>query len=368
MTRIDTAIEQAKRDARAFRSAPADGVARTRHVAIGDAQAPLPTFLSILERHGLLGEHGRLKPEVHLVSIGDHFDYGPPAWRSIATEESTWLLAWLAAHPADQVTLIFGNHDCARVADLAGLDDAAYVRAREEADRAYRMGKIDEALDAAFVARWPQFPDAEILARDYSTFDVRQRELVSLLLRERRFRLAHAYGGLLFVHAGVTRTDLAAIGAPQSGAQAIAGALNAFLDSRGPLDLMPLYQPGSQAAGEARGVLAHRPSHPQRSPAEQFAGPPRRRFDPRDLPAGVTQVIGHIRDGKCRDLLGEWCEPGEPRDGPLRQLHVSGDGVRYSRGTSRDAAMLFIDGGMNYAPVADYELFDADAVSRLSRP
>lgn len=364
---MDTAIDLAIDDARDFRSAPADGVPRTVHAAIGDAQAPFPTFLTILDRHGLLGDHGRLKPEVHLVSIGDHFDYGPPAWRTIATEEATRLLAWLAAHPADQVTLVFGNHDCARVSDLAGLDDATYRRAREEADRAYRLGELDEALDAAFVERWPQFPDAEILARDYSTFDARQAELVSLLLRERRFRLAHAYNGLLFVHAGVTTQDLAAIGAPRTGPAEIAAALNAFLDSHGPHDLLPLYQPGSKTTGEARGVLAHRPAHPAKSAAALFEGPPRRRFDPRDLPAGVTQVIGHIRDGKCRDLLGEWAEPGPARDGPLRQLHVRGDTVRYTRGVSRDAAMIFIDGGMNYAPANEYALLDADGVRQLSR-
>ena len=87
----------------------------------------------------------------------------------------------------------------------------------------------------------------------------------------------------------------------------------------------------------------------------------------RDLPAGVTQVIGHIRDGKCRDLLGEWVVPGPPRDGPLRQLRVDGGSVRYATGTSHGAAVLFIDGGMNYAPVADYQLLDADTGSVLNR-
>ncbi|MBL8955813.1 MAG: transcriptional regulator, partial [Myxococcaceae bacterium] len=245
--------------------------------------------------------------------------------------------------------------------------DVTYQRARGEADRAYRRGDVDAALEADFVAHWPQLPDAEALARDYSTFDVRQRQLVTLLLREGRFRLAHAHGHLLFVHAGVTVADLAAIGSTATTAPDIAAALNAWLDAavaRTPFELGPVYQPGSHATGEARGMLAHRPSHPGRSPAAQFVGPPRRRFDPRELPTGVTQVIGHVRDGKCRELLGEWVEAGEPRDGPLRQLHVNGDSVRYSRGVSNDAALIFIDGGMNHTPIADYELFDFGNFSR----
>ncbi|MBL8957311.1 MAG: metallophosphoesterase, partial [Myxococcaceae bacterium] len=123
MARLDTAIDVAQRDAQNFRSAPPDGAPRAVHVAIGDAQAPLATFLGVLDRDGLIGDDGRLKPDVHLVSIGDHFDYGPPEWRSRATAEATALLAWLAAHPADQVTLILGNHDQARVAELGAFDD-----------------------------------------------------------------------------------------------------------------------------------------------------------------------------------------------------------------------------------------------------
>src|SRR5687767_12974249 len=106
-TRIENAIHQSVLDAREPVLAPPDGRTRSVHVAIGDAQAPLGTFLAILDRHGLLGEDGRLKAEVQLVSIGDHFDYGPTAWRKLATEEALQLLSWLAAHPADQVILIF---------------------------------------------------------------------------------------------------------------------------------------------------------------------------------------------------------------------------------------------------------------------
>ena len=367
-TRIENAIHQSVLDAKEPVIAGPDGKPRSVNVAIGDAQAPLGTFLAILELHGLLGDDGRLKPEVSLVSIGDHFDYGPTAWRRWATEEGLQLLAWLAAHPSDQVTLIFGNHDYARVGELAGFDEPSYRRAREDADRAYHGGDRIAAHQQAFLARWPQFPDSEMIARDYSSFTVRQRGLVGELLRQKRFRLAHGKGRLLFNHAGVTRGDLEAIGAPLTGAPAIAEALNRFLDEAvsrwagGPLNLMPLHRVGNGEYGEPRGILAHRPAHPDRGYPEQFHGPPRRRFDPREVPTEVTQVIGHIRDRKCRELLGPWAV-GEPAgDGPITQLHLEKDGVRYTRGCSSDAVMLFIDGGMNYAPVEKYELLDTDAV------
>ena len=367
-TRIENAIHQSVLDAKEPVIAGPDGKPRTVNVAIGDAQAPLGTFLGILELHGLLGDDGRLKPEVSLVSIGDHFDYGPTAWRRWATEEGMQLLAWLSAHPSDQVTLIFGNHDYARVGELASFDQGTYLRAREDADRAYNGGERNTAHQQAFLARWPQFPDSEMIARDFSSFHVRQRGLVTTLLRAKRFRLAHAKDRLLFVHAGVTRGDLEAIGAPMTGAAEIAAALNRFLDeavarwSGGPLNLMPLHRPGSGEHGEPRGILAHRPAHPDRGLPEQFEGPPRRRFDPRDVPPAVTQVIGHIRDGKCRELLGAWAEADAAGDGPITQLHVTKDGARYSKGCSSDAAMLFIDGGMNYAPIDRYELLDLDSV------
>jgi hypothetical protein len=373
-SRVEAAFHEAARAAKEPHSQPADGRPRTIHTAIGDPQAPLSSFFNILDTHGLLGDDGRLKPEVALTSIGDHFDYGPPAWRKFATQEGLQLLAWLASHPADQVTIILGNHDLARVDQLHGIDQKTYERAREDADRAYNLGSRIDALQAAFLARWPQFPDSEMVARDYSSFSVRQRGLVTLLLRAKRFRLAQAAGDrLLLVHAGVTKADLESIGAPLAPAPAVAAALNRFLDDAvarwagGQLVLMPLHRPGTQALGDARGILSHRPAHPERAWDVDFQGPPLRRFDPRELPLGLTQVIGHIRDKKCREVLGDWCEPGEAKDGPLRQLKVDGRDVRYGRGTSSDAQMLFIDGGMSTAEVSAYEMIDLDTVKPLAR-
>src|SRR5438270_753903 len=134
---IEPAIERAKDDARGFPDAPADGRKRSRHFAIGDPQAPFEKFLAILDRRGLLGAGGRLMPDVRLISMGDHFDWGKRSDRRRASESGTMLLAWLAAHPADQVTLIAGNHDVGRVGELAKFDDRGFESTQAEADRAY---------------------------------------------------------------------------------------------------------------------------------------------------------------------------------------------------------------------------------------
>jgi len=335
------------------------------HVAIGDPQAPFSTVKAVLAAHRLLdGE--RLRADVQLVSIGDHFDWGPPEARREATADAFQLLEWLASHPADQVVLIAGNHDLARVCELWSFpDDATFTAARQEADEAYRRGEVDRDRQATFLQRHPSFPTAESLSRDFSCFSVAQRELVTQLLRTRRFRLAHEHHGLLLVHAGVTVDDLALVGLAADTAAGVAHGLNTFLDQRvanwrsGPLDLEPLHQSGDARRGEGRGVLFHRPVNPARAKPGQLDGPPRRRFDPRRLPPRLVQVVGHVRDKKCREELAGWCEPGSV-DGPLRSLAVEGDVVRYQLGCLPDARMIFIDGGMLHARADDYELLDLD--------
>lgn len=353
-------------------------LSRPRRLAIGDPQAPFPTFLAILRRHGLLGDTGRLRDDVGLVSIGDHFDWGGPEARAEAARSGLELLQWLASHPPDQVALVAGNHDLARVGELAGFDDARFARAQAEADRAYRHGASDPGLEAAFLARYPELPTAECVARDLATFRGEQRRLVAELLRAGRFCLGLAAADdLLLCHAGVTLDDVRLLGvgeAQAADARVLAGALNAALDAavagwdgRSPLRIAGLHEPGSARNGEGRGILLQRPARPSQGPdAVLFAGPPRRRFDPRRLPAGLTQAVGHIRDAKCRALLGPWCDAAPAQDGPLRHLRVRGDDVRYARGLParpdpRSATLLFLDGGMNFvADLRDYELFDLD--------
>ncbi|MDP3157495.1 MAG: metallophosphoesterase [Archangium sp.] len=334
------------------------------HVAMGDPQAPFATVLSILDRHGLLGDDGRLHGDVQLVSMGDHFDWGQASERKKATDDATAMLAWLSAHPPEQVIIIAGNHDLARVCELAPFtDDASFEAAWAMASAAYRSGKPDPEASKQFLERYPHVPDAECLARDFSCYSAEQQRLVTELLRTRRLRLAHAHAGLLLVHAGVTEEDFASIGQVPANAADAAANLNAFLDARvdqwkaGALDLTPLHLPGS-STGVARGVLFHRPAVPTGD--AQFSGPPRRRYDPRQLPAAFPQAIGHIRDKKCRELLGAWADELPPVDGVLRSLRIDGETLRYARGTPADARLYFLDAGMNHPAATSYELFDLE--------
>lgn len=376
MKRIAAALERADDDlARPSGSVAADGRPRARRVAIGDPQAPLERVLEVLDGKGLLGEDGRLAAEVQLASMGDHFDWGGAGERARAARDGERILAWLAAHPDDQVTLIAGNHDLARVGELARFDDASFASAQAEADLAYSNGVTDGERERALLARWPDVPSAECLARDFSTFRASQRTRVFDLLASRRLRLGHAAADdLLLVHAGVTAEDLEAAGVPPSergDARAAAAALDAAVDralagwdGEGPLALDGLHHPGDARAGEARGMLFHRPSDPDADLAASFARPARR-FDPRRLPRRLTQAVGHIRDGKCRKLLARWCT-GEPAgDGPLRHLRTDGARVAYSAGPPEGAAtgearMVFLDGGMRFCERERYQLFDLD--------
>lgn len=338
---------------------------------MGDPQAPFSTVLGVLEAHRLLRSDGRLRDDVQLVSMGDHFDWGRPTERAQATADGVKFLSWLAAHPPEQTVIIAGNHDLARVCELAPFTtDEAFELAFAHASAAYRGGDVDEAAERAFLEKYDHVPDAECLARDFSCFSTEQQRLVTELLRTGRLVLAHEHGGLLLVHAGVTSADLALIGATPSTAADAARALNAFLAERvqrwsgGRLELGPLHQPGSATRGVARGALFHRPAFPRPDP--QFDGPPRRRFDPRGLPSAFPQAIGHIRDKKARELLGEWADGAAPVDGPIRSLRIDAGAVRYQSGVLDDARLYFLDCGMSHTRPERYELFDLDARRPLS--
>lgn len=368
----------------AFDGSARAAIGRSRRVAIGDPQASLQRFLTILEGHGLLGDDGHLKEEVHLVSLGDHFDWGDREGREDAASSGLRILAWLAAHPPDQVTLILGNHDLARVGELAGFDDERFRLARSEADGIYRDGVVDAEQERRFLARHPEVPSAECMARDFSSFRSAQRVLVAGLLRARRFcAAAAASDGLLLCHAGVTRDDLRVVGLPEAAhaeARRVAEALNAALDAAveswprggGPLAIQGLHQPGDARRGEGRGIFYHRPGVPRPGNRDLFMGPPRRRFDPRELPLGLTQAIGHIGDAKCRELLGSWATPGPSSPGPLRHLRTDGSLVRYARGVPSGteagaATVLFVDGSMARADPEAYELLDLASEAPAAR-
>jgi hypothetical protein len=372
--RIQAALDiAASSAARAPSSSPAESSPPERRlrVAIGDPQADLSHFLAILDHHGLLTEHGWLRPDVQLVSVGDHFDWGKAHEREAVARSAVQLIAWLAAHPADQVVILAGNHDLGRVGELADFTDATFGEAQLEADRIYDGDDTDEVRERAFLGRFPQVPTAELVSRDFSGFREDQRAWVTYLLREHRLRAAYAAGpDLLVLHAGVTREDLEVAGVDEehhSDAHRVAASLNQAFDAAvdawqgGRLIIPRLHHPGSADYGEGRGIFYHRPSLIP-DEAERTRVTPRRRFDPRRLPAGLAQVVGHTRDKRTRELLRL---PGEVRDGVLRHFTTDGTHVAYAHGTPRgshprEAVLIFTDGGMRESPVEAYELLDLD--------
>jgi hypothetical protein len=342
----------------------------------------LAKFLEILDHYGLLADSGWLRTDCRLVSIGDHFDWGRPEDRGRASADGAQLLAWLAAHPSEQVVVIAGNHDLARVGELVLFDDETWRAARDQADLVASLGGTGSDAEKSFLARYPMLPTAESCFRDFATYTFEQQTLVRRLLAAGRFRLAYAPApDLLLTHAGVTVDDLqrAGVAAPeQADAMIAADVLNGALQDAvtklaaegGALAIPNLHTPGSAALGEAGGMLFHRPANPDSSDPRAFKGPMHRRFDPRRTPKGWTQAFGHIRDGKCRTLLGDWTDGAPAIDGPLRSLLVHEGGVHYSRGIAArgapdDALLIFLVGGMLHAVPQEYELLDLTTRRRL---
>jgi len=111
------------------------------------------------------------------------------------------------------------------------------------------------------------------------------------------------------------------------------------------------------------GMLYHRPANPsvEANRGYEFEGIMNRRYDARRIPLGLTQVVGHIGDQKCRTLLGPWADDAEPRGGVIRSMVTDGEIVHYAHGLPQPVgelrgAMIFIDGGMNRTPIEGYEL------------
>ena len=387
--KVRAALARARADAEAFERDPIAGLrasaapftGATRRVAMGDPQAPLPRVLEILDRHDLLSDDGRIHPGAQLVSMGDHFDWGAPDERTFAAESGYALLAWLAAHPRGQVSILTGNHDLARVGELVTYDDIRFQDARAEAVAIRRMhmghpGRAERRH--TFLTENAALPSVGVAVRDFSTFEARQRTLVEALLRGGRLRAALAVApDFLLIHAAVTPEDLALVdyAGDAADAQAIATTIQeAFDDAAMAWDgedafgIPHLYRPGSYSKGESRGIFVQRPADPAVGELPLFEGPPRRRFDPRILAQGLTQATGHIRDQKCRDLMPVWADEGDGVSGPLRHLWTDGRRVIYKRGVPAPeggAQLLFTDGGMNHADPADYELLDLDTRKAL---
>jgi hypothetical protein len=357
-----------------------------RRVAIGDPQTTAARFFAVLARHGLLAEDGWLRDDVGVISMGDHFDIDV-AERARAQVEGVSILGWLAAHAREQVTILLGNHDAARVMELATTTDERFQAAAALGRTILatpKPGRVE--LTAQFRARFPELPTPGYAARDYNSFTEEQRALVRRLLLARRYTLATTASlqpGLtaLFTHAGVTSAQLDQLaGVDPRDAAAIAQALQARLEAAcasvehdwaaggdTALSLAPLHIPGVDGQ-EGGGLLYHRPADPDRPDAdrawEATAACPRR-FDPRRLPRGLAQVIGHTGHSKAFRELPRWREPGmDDRPGGLRTLRVTAaDAVTYRRGVhvgeADDAIAVMIDPEMRHvASPADVELLE----------
>ena len=368
-----------------------------RTFVMGDPQAPFAKVLEVLDRHGALAGD-RLAPDVTLVSIGDHFDYD---FRDPATcaREGLALLRWLASHDPAQVHIVLGNHDASRVMELAAISDARFAEARVLARALDRdaADSLDQPLDApdAFATRFPELPPAGVIGRDYASFTTEQRALVMELLLAGRFHLAlvgelpPSRGHVLITHAAVTTRELAMLDLlgvedPHRIAAALEAHLVAAVErvrddwTRGiatPLSLAPLHVAGGHGL-EGGGLLYHRPSNPATGATFDPARP--RRFDPRRLPNGLTQIAGHSGHAKCVQELGAWCSAAAKarKHGGIRALVVDGERVTYELGLGADpfvcfggwsggdgaAELILIDGELRRVPSDEVELLELAGV------
>lgn len=369
----------------------------SRAVAIGDLQASARRVFEVLAHHDLLADDGRLRPEVQLLTIGDHFDYGTRASGMVpqARRDGQDVLSYLAAHDPSQVVILAGNHDLARVTELAAATDERFAEAAPLAEElVLQRGAEPEAFRRRLVeeysARFPELPAPGLVHRDYSAFGEEQRSLVQGLLLAARMVLsatARLPTGepVLATHAAVTTRELAMLeveAEPLAVSRSLADRLRRAVAEvaeawrRGraaALSLAPLHVPGATALDgypdlpEGGGMFYHRPADPERPRADRpwEASPGRpRRFHPRTLPAGLVQIAGHTGHPKCVEELARWSEPGlEEVPCGRRTLRVRGDHIGYGLGAARpelgESVLYLIDPSMHRAvSAAAVEVFE----------
>jgi hypothetical protein len=368
-----------------------------RTFVMGDPQAPFAKVLEVLDWHRALAGD-RVAPDVVLVSIGDHFDYDlrNPA---VAANEGTQLLRWLASHDPEQVILLLGNHDAARVMEMARLTDEQFEIARKLArsidDTEHRAGEAaaKQRTRTEYTPQFPELPPPGVLGRDYASFTTEQRALVQELLLAGRFHLARVAElsdgrEALLTHAGVTTRELGLLGSEDPDPHAIAAALEAQLHAavdavrsdwqagiNTPLSLEPLHVTGGNGE-EGGGLLYHRPSNPDHDGVDKAwsLAPTRpRRFDPRTLPVGMTQVAGHSGHAKCVHELGPWVSPSAKarKHGGIRTLRVQGEHVVYDLGIAprsddEVADLILIDGELRRVPATEVALLPLARLGTVS--
>ena len=331
-----------------------------RWFAAGDPQTTPERFFAVLGRHDMLDANGRLRDDVGLVSMGDHFDFHGEL--ADVERAGRTILEWLLSHPADQVKILAGNHDLSRVMELAHETDASYAEAKRTPQE-------------EFSARFPRIPTLGIATRDYVSFSEAQRKLVQRALLDGRMRLAlvaNVKGArALFTHAGVTRRELALLDLPaerEPSAETIAGALEARLDRAlasvrdawangrdAELDLSPAHVPGTTGQ-EGGGLLYHRPSADHSKWALDAERP--RRFDPMSLPRHLLQVAGHTTHPKSLEELEGWIDPNAKAKHVAIRTLVTAEGTpRYVAGVdTRPGSLVMIDPGFAKAPLETIEL------------
>lgn len=389
MTLAERAVALATAVAAGDRAIPPRRGPWRRRVILGDPQAPLSKLMQVLEANGLLGDDGALRDDVQLLCVGDYFDYsggGPEA-----TESGIRFLSWLAAHAREQVELLLGNHDAARVMELATLTDERFAEARRRAAelREQHHGPDNERTRNRLFAEegFTDVPTPGLADRDFASFSVRQRDLVQRLLLEGRLSLAaveRMWDGteLLVTHAGVTTRQLEPLGLPSD---APAGRIAAALEARLALAVEACREPWSRretvplvlgelnvagtAGKEGGGLLHHRPANPDREkiPDRDWEWDPvqPRRLDPRQLPPGLVQACGHTTNRK-RDELGPWSRAvADHAPGELRTLTVLGGRVEYTLGihppTPGAAVLYLLDAAILEAAPAAYRLLEVAA-------
>lgn len=358
-----------------------------RRFVLGDPQTSAARLFELLASHELLGPDGWLAADAGLLVLGDYFDYADPRGRDAAGREGLAFLSWLAHHPPEQVTLLAGNHDLCRVMELAFETDDSFRHARALGDRIHaeeQAGREEAvALRQQFHRAHPRIPTPELARRDFAAFSVAQRALVQELLLARRLRLAapvrlQSGERLLAVHAGISTRELELLGcAAERDVARLADRLNDWLDQAAEqvrsdweamrpaaLELSPVHVSGTTGT-EGGGLLYHRPAHPDRPGAdaawERRSDAPRR-FDPRALPLGLVQLVGHTGHRKCVEELGEWVADSA-RATPwcsVRTLRSDGAQVSYRCGIhlppSDEAALLMVDVSIDKAPLSEVKL------------
>jgi hypothetical protein len=362
---------------------------------IGDPQAPFAKVLEVLDRHGALAPgKDRLADGVVLVSIGDHFDFNfeQPAEAAV---EGLKTLRWLASHDPAQAVLLFGNHDAARVMELAHIDDETFQTARamgREIDHiAKTVGpKAAKDREREFAAMYPGLPSSGVIGRDYASFTTEQRALVVELLLSGRFSLARTCvledgRTALLTHAGITNRELEMLGIgfasePTLIATTLAQFFRDAIDHARPaweagetaaLSLAPLHVTGSDGE-EGGGLLYHRPTNPASSRIDlRWAASSERprRFDPRELPSGITQIVGHTGHAKCTFELAAWATDAARarKRGGIRTLRVTDRSVVYDLDVLPPAHgatdMIFIDGELRRLPANEVALLRVASVT-----